>query len=113
MEFFREHRLKHQVNLAGKTELSLLWSELRDKTDGLQSFFEGVDVTPSVRASAPQLLSCILSLSVFYSTRLPCRLLVSPCRLLVSNCELDVMRDRCRCCTATCGAETWRDMGMR
>ena len=48
VEFFRERRIGHQIELAGDASLARLWNECLDKTDGLADLFDGVDVKPSV-----------------------------------------------------------------
>jgi fructosamine-3-kinase len=48
VEFFREKRIGHQVRLARDDRLRKTWDRVLEKTDGLATLFEGVDVKPSV-----------------------------------------------------------------
>jgi len=45
VEFFKERRLKHQLQLAGDAELLRMGNKLCSK---LEIFFEGIDVRPSL-----------------------------------------------------------------
>lgn len=47
VEFFREHRLRHQLKLAGNSRLNQLAEPLL-RPGALETFFEGIEVRPSV-----------------------------------------------------------------
>jgi fructosamine-3-kinase len=48
LEFYRTHRIGHQLKLAGSSELDKLWDAVLARTDGLRTLFDGVTVKPSV-----------------------------------------------------------------
>ena len=45
--FFREHRLRHQLRLAGSSQLDALAAPLL-QPGAMETLFEGIQVTPSV-----------------------------------------------------------------
>jgi len=47
VRFFREQRIGHQVKLAGDRQMQDTWKKVCEKTDGLNTLFEGVTVMPS------------------------------------------------------------------
>lgn len=60
VEFFRKHRLRHQLGLAGNSRLNSLAEPLL-QPGALEKFFDGVEVKPSVLHGADSLVVAVAS----------------------------------------------------